>query len=133
MLFVLTPSCSCGSPNKALPEYLVWHLINFWRLGRTKSSDRYHSHLEQGAIRYRTSECLPPQRGVGMRGERGSMNLWKKLIQGHRSMAGRSWLPPDKGQVSIPGNSKYLAELEGLALQEKGVLTKPVNEGRTCT
>ena len=115
MLFVLTPSCSCRSPNKTLPECLVWHLINFWRLGRTKSPDRYHSHfpiadgpLEQGAIRFRTSECLPPQRGLGMWGERGSMNLWKKLIQSHRSLAGRSWLPPDTGQVSILGNSKYL-------------------------
>lgn len=41
-------------------------------------------------------------------------------------MAGRSWLPPDTGQVSIPGNSKHLAELEGPGLQEKGVLTRPI-------
>ena len=139
-MFVLIPSYSCRSPNKALPECRVWHLINFCRLGRTKSPDRYHSHfpiadgpLQQGTIRFRTSECLLPQRGVGMWGERGSMNLWKKLIQSQRSMAGRSWLPPDTGQVSIPGNSKYLAELEGLGLQEKGVLKRPVNEGITCT
>ena len=41
-------------------------------------------------------------------------------------MAGRSWLPPDTGQVRIPGNSKHLAELEGPGLQEKGVLTRPI-------
>ena len=129
LLFVLTASC-CRSPGKALPESLVWHLNNFCWLGRTNSPDRYHLHfpiadgpLEQEAIRFRTLECLPPQRDVETRGERGSMNLWKKLIQSRRSMAGRSWLPPDTGQVKIPGNS---AELEGPGLQEKGVLTRPI-------
>ena len=41
-------------------------------------------------------------------------------------MARRSWLPPDTGQVRIPGNSKHLAELEGPGLPEKGVLTRPI-------
>ena len=30
LLFVLAPPCCSGGPNKALPEFLVWPLINFY-------------------------------------------------------------------------------------------------------
>ena len=30
LLFVLTPPCCRKGPNKALPEFLVWPLINFY-------------------------------------------------------------------------------------------------------
>ena len=30
LLLVFTPSCDCRGPNKALPEFLVWSLVNFY-------------------------------------------------------------------------------------------------------
>ena len=34
-LFVLPTPCCSGNPNKALPEFLVWSLINFYWLKRS--------------------------------------------------------------------------------------------------
>ena len=36
LLLVFTPSCCHRSPNKALPEFLVWPLINFFCLRRPR-------------------------------------------------------------------------------------------------
>ena len=37
LLFVLTPLCYSGSPSKALPELLVWPLVNFYLLKKAKN------------------------------------------------------------------------------------------------
>ena len=37
LLFVLTPCCCSGVPSKALPEFLVWPLINFYWLRRPRA------------------------------------------------------------------------------------------------
>ena len=39
-----THPCHCRSPNKALPEFLVWPLINIYCLGKAKNPDRYQHH-----------------------------------------------------------------------------------------
>ena len=40
---VFTPSCSWPrSPNKVLPEFLVWSLVNFYWLEKVKNSGWYH-------------------------------------------------------------------------------------------
>ena len=46
LLLVFTPSCSCRSPSKALPEFLVWPLVNFCGLGKAKNSGQYHVHAQ---------------------------------------------------------------------------------------
>ena len=74
---------------------LAWisYLTSYQFLLKAKNPGRYHSHLpiadaplEQGTIRFRASECLPPQRGVRVWDKRGSMNLWKKLMRSLRSV-----------------------------------------------
>ena len=42
-LLVFTPSCNWPrSPNKVLPEFLVWSLVNFYWLEKVKNSGWYH-------------------------------------------------------------------------------------------
>ena len=43
MLLVLIPSCCSRGPSKALPEILVWFLINVYWLGKAKSPGQYHN------------------------------------------------------------------------------------------
>ena len=42
LLLVLAPHWCSRGPNKALPEFLVWPLINFYWLGKAKNPGRYH-------------------------------------------------------------------------------------------
>ena len=37
LLLVFTPSCCSRNPNKALPKFLFWPLINFYWLGKAKN------------------------------------------------------------------------------------------------
>ena len=39
---VFTPSCTHRSLNKAFPKFLVWHLVNFYWLGKAEYHDWYH-------------------------------------------------------------------------------------------
>ena len=41
LLLVFTPPCCSRGPNKALPEFLVWPLINFYWLKKTKNTGKY--------------------------------------------------------------------------------------------
>ena len=56
-LLVLTPHCYCRGPNKALPEFLIQPLNNFYGQ-RKKSQDCFHirNALSQG-----TNICLYPE------------------------------------------------------------------------
>ena len=38
LLFILAPLCCSRGPRKALPEFLVWLLVNFYWLGEARSS-----------------------------------------------------------------------------------------------
>ena len=38
LLFILTPLCCSRGSSKALPEFLVWLLVNFYWLGEARSS-----------------------------------------------------------------------------------------------
>ena len=42
MLLVFPPSCDLRSPRKALPEFLDWHVINFYWLGKAKNTGWCH-------------------------------------------------------------------------------------------
>ena len=46
LLFVFAPSCCSRGPRKALPEFLVWHLSNFYRLRRPRTlvGNRWMQH-----------------------------------------------------------------------------------------
>ena len=52
LLLIFTPSCCSRSPNKALPEFLVWPFINFYWLRKarhrvlTLSVHKYHVILK---------------------------------------------------------------------------------------
>ena len=39
---VLAPSCGSRGPNKALPEFLLWPLVNFYWLGKARNPGWYH-------------------------------------------------------------------------------------------
>ena len=43
--FVLTPRCCSRGRNKALPEFLVWLLVNFYWWGKAKNPGRYQYYI----------------------------------------------------------------------------------------
>ena len=45
LLLVFAPFCYSRDPNKALPEFLDWPLINFYWLGKVKNHDQYQGHI----------------------------------------------------------------------------------------
>ena len=48
LLLVFTPSCSRPrSPSKALPEFLVWLIVNSYWLGKAKNPGQYQLHWQQ--------------------------------------------------------------------------------------
>ena len=48
LLFILTSHCCSRDPNKALTEFLVWPLVNFYYLGKAKISGWYHNQHSTG-------------------------------------------------------------------------------------
>ena len=71
MFLVFTPSCTRASPKKALPEFLVWSLINFYWLKRPKTwagnlsilSSKGHRNLEEFKV---ISSPYPNTRASGL-------------------------------------------------------------------
>ena len=43
LLLVFAPPCCSRGPNEALPEFLVWPLINFYWLGKAKNPGQHHN------------------------------------------------------------------------------------------
>ena len=44
LLLVFAPSCGGRGPNKALPEFLIWPLVNFYWLWKAMNPGQYHDH-----------------------------------------------------------------------------------------
>ena len=45
MLFVFAPSCYSRSPNKALPQFPIWLLVNFYWLGKATNPGLWQDEL----------------------------------------------------------------------------------------
>ena len=45
LLLVFAPSCYSRGPNKALPEFLDWPLINFYWWRKVKKHSQYQGHI----------------------------------------------------------------------------------------
>ena len=67
--FIFAPSCYSRGPSKALPEFLVWPLVNFWLgrtvlIGKAKNPGRLTVGGQQVAALGPTTLCFfqhPPQ------------------------------------------------------------------------
>ena len=53
---VLTPHCCSRNPNKALPEFLVWLVVNFYWLGKAKKPSQYHEYNDENCLDLTDSE-----------------------------------------------------------------------------
>ena len=59
LLFVFAPMCYSTSPNKALPEFLIWPLINFYWLKSPRTQLGYTYTLNYLFSVRRNSQQLP--------------------------------------------------------------------------
>ena len=44
LFLVLSPSCCSRGPLRALPEFLVWLLVNFYKSGKVKNPDQHQNY-----------------------------------------------------------------------------------------
>ena len=61
LLFVLTSHCCSRGLSKALSEFLVWPLVNFYCLGKAKTSGWYHNQHSIGDYNSPLSSWLFPK------------------------------------------------------------------------
>ena len=50
LLLVFAPPCCSRGPNKALPKFLVWPLINFYWSGKAQNPGRYQNEQERNEV-----------------------------------------------------------------------------------
>ena len=58
-LLVLAPTCCSRGPSKALPEFLVWPLVDFYWLRKTKNPGHFLHHLQYPSSHHHPRKWSP--------------------------------------------------------------------------
>ena len=119
-LFVLPTRRCSGDPNKVLPEFLIWSLINFYwlRRSRTLGSNKDTSPETLGPLTTQTTQALGPlgpqpgtlglgstTSGLALARDPGLTHQWASISPGPTEPKPH---PPDHGPDASPVNPSPL-------------------------